>query len=212
MNYLSLYHGIIRPINRDTLYKRELMTDTEVLKFAYLLAHFKQKSPSQVGIIDPATTDTIRRFHKRNQQASQYMREIFQSAPLILMPICDDAHWSLLYHRRGTNHWVHMDSLAPLHTTFAKQTLSELFAMGLAATDKMVNFIGLPRQRSYWECGTFTLLYMLTVMLFDDAEIQKSIHFLSEERRQKLTQHISDLIALKATVDNLFLICSLRQL
>jgi Ulp1 family protease len=192
----ELYHGIIRPINHDTLYKRELMNDTEVLKFAYLLAHFKQKSPSQLSIIDPATTDTIRRFHARNQEASQYMKEMFLSVPLILMPICDDVHWSLLYHRRGTNHWVHMDSLAPLHATFAQTTLTQLRAMGLTTSEKMVTFIDMPRQRSYWECGTFTLLYMLTVMLFDDAEIQHSIDILSEERRQKLTKYISDLTAL----------------
>jgi Ulp1 family protease len=160
-----------------------------------VLAHFKEKKPSEVRLIDPSTTETIRRFYERGEEASQYMKEIFSDdVPLLLMPISDNVHWSLLYYRRGADHWIHMDSLAPLHNRLAHAILDQLHRMKLTRVNQMIQFECLPRQASIWECGTFTLLYMLTVMLFNDAEIQASIGILQEERRQKLCLHLRQLL------------------
>lgn len=194
--FIKLYDDVGRKHDASVLWKEKLVSDTEILKFFYVLAHFKGKEMSEVRLIDPSTTETIRRFYERGDEASSYMNEIFADVPLLLMPISDNVHWSLMYYRRGSNHWVHMDSLAPLHAGLARNIVQQLYRMKLTRTDQVIQFERLPAQASVWECGTFTLLYMLTVMLFSDEEIRASINILNEERRQKLCLHLRQLLSM----------------
>jgi hypothetical protein len=188
-SFIELYNEIKRPIDRETLSRDVTLTDTELLKFAYLLAHKKDKNPENLCIIDPSVMESLRRYDQRGLPLSEYTKKQFnEDIPLILLPICDKSHWSLLYYRASSDHWVHMDSLQPLHSTTAIHVLSVLKDLGLTRVTKIVTFIGLPQQSGYWECGTFTLLYMMTVMSFSDQEIKNSVWLLSDRCREKMCE------------------------
>lgn len=184
----ELYKEIKRPIDRETLSRDVTLTDTELLKFAYLLAHKTDKNPDNLCIIDPSVTEDLENHYKHgNRSLSEYTKKQFSdNNPLILLPISGRYHWSLLYYRAGSDHWVHMDPLRPFHEKRAIDVLSLLKTLGLIRVTKIKEFIGLPQQRGSTECGTFTLLYMMTVMKFTDREIQDSIGLLSDRSRKKL--------------------------
>jgi Ulp1 family protease len=136
---------------------------------------------------------------EQSDTTTTYIKNLFtQNLPsILLVPIHNNDHWSLLYYRTSTGVWHHMDSLAPYHTSYVEEVMEELDALGylLSPNNEVVHFRRMPRQPQGWECGIYLLLYMLIVSESrNDKEIQEKIVFTSESHRKELTQSLLSLL------------------
>jgi Ulp1 family protease len=150
---------------RDTLTKRGTMLDDILIQqLFYLMAWKKGYSPEQVRIVDPVLLESA--LHTPGQQDNvRHVKRVFTDLPLpplILLPLVGSTHWSLLLYRTRHHRWYHLDSLAPYHSELARTTVKALkSAQGAKGSISLHTVAHLPRQDALWECGLYTLEYII---------------------------------------------------
>ena len=165
------------------------LDDVAILQLLYHMAVGKGYTRDQVCLIDCCLLEAA--LYSRDDQRSknqailrqQFREAIAAATPLILMPIVGLNHWSLLCYRTRAQRWYHMDSLAPLHRKLAHSTVASMSKLGIA--DGGLQYLEVPRQSDGWECGLYTLQYMLHAL-----ECTRLIGIGSEEKfRRKLLEY-----------------------
>src|SRR6478752_5056310 len=106
------------------------LTDMEIMNLFYLMAWKKGYSREDVRIIDSQLIAMIMRGGIKEERSftQKRIKNLFtiRLPPLLFLPLHHGSHWSLLYYRRGTGQWFHMDSLYPLHSSYARSVLETL--------------------------------------------------------------------------------------
>lgn len=183
---------------RKALSRKDTLDDATVLKCIYFVAYGKGKTPKDVRIIEPSVITLLLNPKKtlEETQLKEYSALFLPDIPLILIPICYNNHWSLLYYRTAAKRWVSMDSLEPLHTRLSSTLPLILYENGLISTppsDKIYRYKNLTRQPGGWECGSYVILFVQMVLTRDtEEEIQSVITILSEQTRIKLMKILCD--------------------
>lgn len=155
-------------IRRTLAQTGERLDDQVVLQLFYFMAWRKGVTKRHALIVDPLLLDSVIQKGDHGRQR-QYVLDTFQSgkeaAPLVVLPLVCGVHWSLLVYRQQANHWYHMDSMAPLHQSLAERTYMALVEAGVGGNERtQLKYVKVPRQVEGWECGLYTVQYMLAAM------------------------------------------------
>lgn len=101
-------------------------------------------------------------------------------SPLILFPLFEDEHWSLLVLIRRTStlfHYFHIDSSQPNHTAYCASLLDRIRPL-LTGTGLFVLPKDVSQQAGDWECGHFVLMniqMLLDLGCSNDARYEESL-------------------------------------
>jgi hypothetical protein len=143
------------------------LDDISVLQLFYHMAVGKKYTRAHATLIDSCFLETALygrddKLAKNQALLRREMRESADTVPLILIPLVGCGHWSLLCYRTRAHHWYHLDSLPPLHTQLARATVNHLERIGAVPRKTVpVDRLPVPQQRASWECGLYTLQYMI---------------------------------------------------
>ncbi|RCI12112.1 hypothetical protein L249_0021 [Ophiocordyceps polyrhachis-furcata BCC 54312] len=93
----------------------------------------------------------------------------FLEVETILLPICDQAHWTMLVVRPGQKTVMHLDSLnpqgSPAFTTLAMSWIKEFLQDKFVAADWKVVREEAPAQTNGYDCGVFALTNAMCMAL-----------------------------------------------
>ena len=153
-------------IRRTLLVPGTWLDDLVVLHLFYFMASRKRYTKKQVRLVDSQILcSVLRGDHGSNAEHLRHYLSGDQTIPLILIPLVCGSHWSLLIYRTGCNRWYHADSLRPYHEKLAHDTFTQLHERRLVASSgATLKQLMVPRQREGWECGLYTLQYMLAAI------------------------------------------------
>lgn len=107
------------------------------------------------------------RDERRANRRAVYERSFRRPAPeclLILIPIFDSDHWSLLVRCYATRQWLHFDSIYGYHQRYVKSLIAHHFDPLYARAEPdeapfvFVDFPFASQQHNSWECGLFLLM------------------------------------------------------
>lgn len=147
------------------------LDDISVLQLFYHIAVAKQYSRKQVCLIDCCLLEAALYGRDDNREKNQgYLRREFREAAatgcsVIMIPLVGLGHWSLLCYRPRAQRWYHMDSMSPLHTRLSNATVAHLERLhAVPPTTASVERLTVKQQLAGWECGLYTLQYMIHVM------------------------------------------------
>lgn len=178
--------GIIDSANSTSKVKN-MTGNEEIVNYFYLLMHYKNVSIDGIELINPgraqefffddskigdSETDSAKKKQakddfnsKKNQMINDLKTRIASSKKLILFPMTTGGHWCLAY-RRYNEKWKIMDSAPEGGVDFAKRVLVVLDITDASKIENLFN------QKSIFECGIYTILYMLAVSTMSDEDIQ----------------------------------------
>jgi hypothetical protein len=163
------------------------LDDISVLQLFYHMAVGKHYTRAQVCLSDCIFLEAA--LYGRDDQRVKNQgllirefRESVDSVPLIMIPLVGSGHWSLLCYRTRAKRWYHLDSLSPLHTQLARATVNHLEKLGaVPRKTEPIDRLRVPQQRETWECGLYTLQYMIHAM---ECTVKKSSQGNSSNERQ----------------------------
>lgn len=94
--------------------------------------------------------------------------------PLLLLPLYDDEHWSLVViiteKGPGNYRYFHLDSGMPGHSGFCDSVLEKL---AITTGESRVNlFLEVPQQEGEFECGHFVLMNAAVIISFFENEVR----------------------------------------
>lgn len=135
------------------------------------------RNQRQTPVIDPLWTRELM-ANNNEEKRQQYTRLIDgilckvtseSPSPLVLLPLFDDEHWSLLVLVFGIEEWqyFHLDSEKGFHEDYMLLFITRLGRYSSVLTQDPVFFIipkAAPQQKYDWECGHFVLMYMSMLM------------------------------------------------
>jgi hypothetical protein len=146
--------------NRGTL-----LDDECILHLFNLMAWKKDYSDRDVRMVDSALVELMMKSSGDDKRLHcSRVADRFRNAPppLILLPLVDGAHWSLLAYRTHSQQWYHFDSAKQYHRELARSTLAALRAAGCTPLNATVHRLrNVPQQEGGWECGLYVLQYCL---------------------------------------------------
>jgi hypothetical protein len=187
------------------------LTDIDIMNLFYLMVWKKGYTPDDVRCIDSQVVSMIMRWYREGTSPTNRepidlktinrTKNLFTEnvPPLLFLPLCCGGHWSLLYYRKESCLWTHMDSLYPMHLSYAKEVLRALKEwnyLTLLPWDGTINhFSGMTHQPQSWECGIYLLLYMLVVLeSTNDGDIKRNLYYTNDRSRRELTQTLLKII------------------
>ena len=187
------------------------LNDDELTQLFSLIAWQKSiMGERDVRVIWPSVSKMLMEHkQRRSNLVTPEIKALFQSnvPPLLFLPIAYAGHWSLLFYRRESRRWYHMDSIEGYHAQYARQVMSTLCFLGCLSqrdTDmghhfywdgQLCTFKGVPHQLGSWQCGTTVLLFMLVVCeSSDDEDVQQHVHMTGEKYRRALVGHLINML------------------
>ena len=165
-DFAKVYRPASAPLIRRTLLvPGTWLEDEVVLQLFHFMAWRRRYTRRHVALIDPLVLCAMAKGDVAHH-ARALTAQFTDGTPLLLLPLVCGSHWSLLMCRTATNTWYHADSLQPYHARLAHDTLQRLrFIEGVVLDPyASVTAVAVPRQRGGWECGLYTLQYMLAAI------------------------------------------------
>jgi hypothetical protein len=125
------------------------------------MSSFFFKQLREKGVVNFKSERTLRRYgvDKKN----------LLDVDTILLPICENSHWTLLVVRPSKRTVSHMDSLnprgSPAITNLAMAWLKQLLDDGFKESEWKVVRHEAPRQTNGWDCGVHTITNAMCISL-----------------------------------------------
>lgn len=102
-----------------------------LLDALYLQCAVRGLQSDAVAIVDPRLVTLVCEGHSVNFAQNAHLLKSQLHAPLALIPLHSDDHWSLLAYFHAWGLWISIDSAAPMHRQHVLRTLQRLQKLGV---------------------------------------------------------------------------------
>lgn len=151
---------------------RAQWNDESLMAAFALLASAEHETHGHIDLINSQLLAPVLRSPNEPQALARHERMItalrhsFDAAPrLLLMPVHEAGHWSLLAYAPAWHRWYHADSALGLHRVPRLiERLDTLQLVRVTSSDRLVSFPDLPQQRDATSCGAYVAFYMWVLM------------------------------------------------
>lgn len=139
-------------LNKKAKWSADVLMDA-----LYLQCAVRGLQSDSVTVVDPRLLTLVCEGHSVSFAQNAHLLKSQLHAPLVLIPLHCDDHWSLLAYFHAWGLWIAIDSAAPMHRQHVLHTLYRLQKLGvLQDVEKQQLELRETRQTTGYECGLCT--------------------------------------------------------